>query len=333
MQEEIVRAHFHEYYAGIDAEKLFIPDLPKREFGFLRPDKREMIRHLSFYDVSSLKSYLMSIPISHVYSSTAIYRDPSNKDMNAKGWEGSDMVFEFDADHVKQLKDKPNVRSGVLDGSDWSLIKDHTWRLVNDFLLDDFGFSQNDISINFSGNRGFHVRVSSKPYLQLSQEGRRRLASYINGADLDVDLIYSKLKQRGRAKIIALSQPGWMSKVAKVIGDGQNSVEEAIDSIALDIDENVLLDLHRLIRHVNTLHASTGMIVMPVRDLESFVPYEDALVPCDEEVRVKFGDLRPYSGISVGGLTLSEGLSGKDMRVNRSVAVFLVLKGLAQGNN
>ncbi len=333
MQEEIVRAHFHDYYSGINAERLYVPDFPKREFGFLRPDKREMVRHLSFHDVSSLRSYLVSIPVSHVYSSTAIYRDPSNKDMNAKGWEGSDMVFEFDADHVKQLKDKANVKSGVLDSSDWSLIKEHTRRLVNDFLVGDFGFNQKDISINFSGNRGFHVRVSSKPYLQLSQEGRRRLASYINGADLDVDLIYSKLKQRGRAKIIALSQPGWMSKVAKAMGDGQTSVEEAIDSIALDIDENVLLDLHRLIRHVNTLHASTGMMVVPVRDLENFVPYEDALVPCDEEVRIRLGDLRPYSGISIGNLTLSEGLGGKEVRVKRSVAVFLLLKGLAQSSD
>jgi len=331
--EESVQAHFLDYYVKLEAEKLHVPEFSKREFGFLRPDKREMIRHLSFQDVHSLKKYLISIPFSHVYSSTAIYRDPSNHNMGAKGWEGSEMVFEFDADHVKQLKDKQNVKSGVLSESDWSIIKDYTSRLVNDFLMDDFGIDRNDITVNFSGNRGFHVKVSSKDYLKLDQEARRRLASYVNGADLDASSLYSKLNRRGRAQRIVLSQPGWIKKVADAIERGQLSIEEAISSVALDIDENVLLDLHRLIRHVNTLHASTGMMVMPVKDLDNFVPYQDALVPTDEEIWVRLGDLRPYSGVNIGGFSLSESLSGLSKRLNRSIAVFLILKGLAQTGN
>ena len=327
-----MQSHFHDYYAGLDYKMLELPDFTKREFGFLRPDKKEMIRHLAFSDALSLKKYLVALPPSHVYSSTALYERPSEPDMNAKGWIGSEMIFEFDADHMKELRDKPNVKRGVLDNSDWSLVKDRTKHLIYDFLIEDFGLQDKEISINFSGNRGFHVRVRANDYIDLDQDARRRLASYINGADLDVDSVFTRLSARRKVREITFSQPGWMERIRKIMDEKKMSAEDAVKEASLDIDENVLLDLHRLIRHVHTLHAGTGLVVTPISidGIDSFDPYVHAVVKSDEEVLVKMEHAELFNGLVVGDLIISSDLTGRILRLNRSVAVFLLLKGLAK---
>jgi len=252
--------------------------------------------------------------------------------MNAKGWIGSEIVFDFDADHMKELRGKPNVKGGLLAEADWKVVKAKVEQLVDDFLLQDFGIDENDITINFSGNRGFHVRVRSSDYMDLGQEGRRRLVSYINGADLDVDAVAARLRSRKRVRDVAFSQPGWMERIRRKIEDEKLSLEDAVAQASLDVDENVVLDLHRLIRHTNTLHAGTGLVVMPVpRDsLDEFVPYEDAMIKTEEEVRIRLKDLRAFEGVDVAGIVLSPSMSSEVVRLPISLAIFLTLKGLAE---
>ncbi|MDP7975102.1 MAG: DNA primase small subunit domain-containing protein [Thermoprotei archaeon] len=333
MQDQSVLDHFRDYYTSLDPDALFVPDLQKREFGFMPRERREMIRHMAFRDLVALKSYIISLPPSHVYSSTALYERPSAPDMNSKGWLGSEIVFEFDADHMREFKGDALAKSGILTEEAWNAIKKRTAELIDDFLIQDFGISSSEIKITFSGNRGFHVRVRRQEFLGLDQEARRRLVSYLNASDLDVNGLQNLLgKAKKRSLEVVLSQPGWMSKIRRQMKEKNCSLQEAVDALALDVDENVALDLHRLIRHPSSLHAGTGLVVKPVtlESLSSFMPYQDALVRSSTELRVNMVDLLPSGQFQVGDLEVSKALAGRVIRVQRSVGIFLILKGLAR---
>src|SRR5699024_11788069 len=79
----------------------------------------------------------------HVYFSAGRYDDPAANAMDEKGWQGSDLVFDLDADHL------PTVELGEDSyGEMLAKCKKALLRLL-DFLENDFGFR--DLTIVFSG--------------------------------------------------------------------------------------------------------------------------------------------------------------------------------------
>src|SRR3989338_8664253 len=56
----------------------------------------------------------------------------------------------------------------------------------------DLGFSKSDLSINFSGSRGYHVHVGSESVAQLDREARREIADYVTGTGLLFDRLFWK---------------------------------------------------------------------------------------------------------------------------------------------
>jgi DNA primase large subunit len=98
---KVVLDEFRGYYSRLPAEQLDVKDFVRREYALLHFGDQKMIRHLSFGGVSELKRSLVEGVPANVYYSSAYYRNPQADDMNAKGWEGADLIFDIDADHIR----------------------------------------------------------------------------------------------------------------------------------------------------------------------------------------------------------------------------------------
>jgi DNA primase small subunit len=99
--------------------------------------------------------------------------------MGEKGWLGSDLVFDLDADHLPSVTLGEDSYAQML-----AKCKDALLRLL-DFLERDFGFE--DMTVTFSGGRGYHVHVRDEGVWDLEREQRREIVAYVRGNELDLD--------------------------------------------------------------------------------------------------------------------------------------------------
>ncbi len=63
-------------------------------------------------------------------------------------------------------------------------------RLLDDFILDDLGFSEKDIEVTFSGGRGYHAHIYSEKVLKLRPHERSEIVDYVAGRDLDFEWVF-----------------------------------------------------------------------------------------------------------------------------------------------
>jgi DNA primase small subunit len=120
-----------------------------------------------------------------VSHSAAYYEFPGATPMQKKRWKGADLIFDLDI-HAEG-KYGPYVK---LDE-----VKEDLERLVNDFILNDFGIKKEHILIVFSGNRGYHVHVRDPAYLGLGGDERRELVDYIMGQGLNYLDFFPQIKK------------------------------------------------------------------------------------------------------------------------------------------
>ena len=277
----IVKILFKSYYRNCE---LVIPEIQFREIALQTFDDEVMIRHLAFKSVEELRKYIsLKIP-AHLYYSTAYYENPDVQDMDQKGWLGADLVFDIDADHL----DTDNCRNVIDLGNGRKLITkkcledalNETIKLI-DVLENEFGFSNHELKIVFSGSRGFHVHIESKIVQNLNQEERRELIDYLlchgfkiekfidkKGRPLfspklpgigkrigDIVLkIFDNEDLRNRIFTFRKITKKWLSRI-------QNNLDVIINSLKVRIDEIVTLDTKRLIRVPGSIHGKTGLKV------------------------------------------------------------------------
>ena len=96
---EFVYQKFAEYYQDPSTAVPAVSAPEQREFGYLVFKERFMVRHGKFSSMTSLRATLAKTVPSDVYHSCAYYENP-DFDMDKKGWIGSDLVFDIDADHI-----------------------------------------------------------------------------------------------------------------------------------------------------------------------------------------------------------------------------------------
>ncbi|MCS4541703.1 MAG: DNA primase small subunit PriS [Euryarchaeota archaeon] len=238
--QKFIAKKFSEYYKTV--ELWTPPEFEKREFGFIPFGGGMMIRHRAFQSKIELQNYLQRTAPAHAYHSSAYYQNPSASTMNEKRWQGADLIFDLDVDHIdtpcKQVHDSWSCRCGYVGkgikpekcpkcgGTKFSelnwlcdecltAIKKEALKLIYEFLLNDFGFKENDLSVNFSGARGYHIHVRSKSVRELSQVGRREIVDYIRAEGLFPEF-HGLRKDKGRIVGPKLTDPGWRGKLAKV---------------------------------------------------------------------------------------------------------------------
>ncbi len=176
-----LRKRFGDYY---QASKLPLPhDFKRREWGFIFFDELPevvMRRHKAFSSEGEAIEYLRGMVPAHVYHSAAYYQFPGAGTMKEKKWEGADLIFDLDADHLPQ---KARSYSEML-----ANVKAETGKLL-DFLLEDFGFDEENIRVAFSGGRGYHIHVHDKRVLTLESAQRREIVDYIGGVGVEIDFM------------------------------------------------------------------------------------------------------------------------------------------------
>ncbi|MBN3037031.1 MAG: DNA primase catalytic subunit PriS [Candidatus Diapherotrites archaeon] len=198
--------------------------IERREFG-AGVDQKIDFRHLSFRDERALNTYVKTFSPLYLSYSAAYYQYPEGRPMPRKGWRGADLVFDLDADEYENPceHDSKFVCEVCM-----SRVKEELVKLVEGFLIPDFGFARGELSINFSGNRGYHVHVRSEHVRQLSQRGRRELLDYIYASGLSSRAVgFRRVDKSMRGP--SPGDAGWGGRVARLF----KSMVEAGDAGAL----------------------------------------------------------------------------------------------------
>ena len=237
---DYLKDKFQEYYKNADIT--LPPRFTSREWGFLSWKGGIMNRHVNFRTVKEVKAYLARIAPAHCYHSVAYYKDPSKNTMIDKVWQGADLIFDLDADHLPEMED---VKKGKIPFSKlMEYIREQTFRLVVDVLLGDFGLSEEDLLITFSGGRGYHVHVRTPEVLTLPSGARREIADYLTGKGLDLNKIlidagYTKeypirgkgieRKNLGIEKLPKKDAKGWQGIITRYIHNVLDNLREKND--------------------------------------------------------------------------------------------------------
>ena len=238
--KDYLKDKFQEYYQN--AEITLPPRFTSREWGFLSWKGGIMNRHVNFRTIKEVKTYLARIAPAHCYHSVAYYKDPSKNTMIDKEWQGADLIFDLDADHLPEMED---VKKGKIPFSKlMEYIREQTYRLVVDVLLHDFGLSEEDLLITFSGGRGYHVHVRTPELLTLPSGARREIADYLTGKGLDLNKIlidagYTKeypirgkgieRKNLGIEKLPKKDAKGWQGIITRYIHNTLDDLREKND--------------------------------------------------------------------------------------------------------
>jgi DNA primase small subunit len=209
--ELFLRKKFRGYY-----ETHYIrgpPAIETREFGFGGWGRKIENRHISFNSEKEMNTYLARNAPLFVSYSTAQYKYPT-AEMARKEWICAELVFDIDANEVGSPCSKEHGKNWVCEKC-MSATKDAIYRLIEEFLTKDFGLKKDEISLNFSGNRGYHLHLNSG-FETLSSYARREIADYVNGRGLSYESLF---RQDPVTKKIVGPKPsdgGWRGRIARI---------------------------------------------------------------------------------------------------------------------
>ena len=223
--------------------------MTEREYGFLLFRERIMVRHRAFQNFQAFTDSLLSLVPSDVYYSTAYYKQP-DLEMDLKGWLGSDVVFDVDADHIdtpcKDTHDMwmcssckearrgkkpvkcPKCGNEKIDEKPWMCdrclvaAKEEVLKLI-ELLVEDFGIKSDEMHLFFSGHRGYHLHLISDRLKTLTETQRKEIVDYVMALGLDPaeQGLYQgprDLFTEERVSVITgpqLADPGWRGRLAK----------------------------------------------------------------------------------------------------------------------
>ncbi|HDD60163.1 MAG TPA: DNA primase catalytic subunit PriS [Euryarchaeota archaeon] len=212
-----------------------------REYAYFPFNSNMMIRHLSVRNLDDYKTlYLQKVP-RHVYYSSAFYRRPDQQPMEEKikGWLGAELIFDLDSDHIPGAENLPYPEQ-------LKEVKRFFVRLIDEFMIPDFGIDQKYLKINFSGGRGYHLHVIDPALFTLDSHQRREIVDYITGKGIDPEaLLHRKRRRVGRrgyekdVEVYYLPSKdswGWSGKLRRAAEDfmkelGESDEEDAVEEI------------------------------------------------------------------------------------------------------
>lgn len=204
-------------------------------------------RHLSYRTRDELLKALITKAPHSIYHSAAFYIVPVARSMPSKEWQGAELVFDIDADHIdlpcavdhdtwkcqmidekgksctasgkgKPPKSCPKCKGQKFSTHTWvckkclDTAKRHTIKLHDEFLISDFDIDPTNIQINYSGHRGYHIRVRDQSLFHLDDSARMEIVNYIMGLGIMADKAI--ITQSGVNLIPDRTIPGWHGKIA-----------------------------------------------------------------------------------------------------------------------
>jgi len=236
----------------------------------------------------------------HLYYSSAYYDNPANENMELKGWLGSDLLFDIDADSFPNCDKYYTIcilSNSIYDGRTdcpkneepihyLAITADCIERALNDvkklydILRDELGFR--DIRVYFSGNKGFHIKVLDEKVHDLTRDERRELVAYITGEGIDIEHLAptSIPGKKARRKYVLFFEKefGVRKRLLKLVKEyGLEVVSESgyikvayedlmriINDLRINIDAVVTIDTSRLSRFGFSLNGKSGLVVKPL---------------------------------------------------------------------
>ncbi len=221
---------FRKYYKD---NPIIMPSrFGRREFGFMFFDRNFVQRHMGFSRPEDINKFMITQVPSHSYYSTAYYRKPSAPTMEEKEWLGADLIFDLDADHLEGA-DKMSY-SEMLEQ-----IKKEMINLVDSFLFGDLGFTDDQVSIVFSGGRGYHAHIEVNDVVGLNAQARREVVDYVTSTGLNIDWVFpytryvtsvANIKGQERANVSRIrtippaDSGGWRLRMRNGLKDVVNDV-------------------------------------------------------------------------------------------------------------
>lgn len=231
---EFQKKSFKEYY---EKNKIELPDrFGRREFAFVFLGGRGMMRHIGFEKKINFTNFVKEKAPGHTYYSSAYYQKPDAATMQEKNWMGAELIFDLDSDHIPEAEKLDYTNQ--LD-----IVKKEFYKLVNDFLLNDFGFEKKYVELYFSGGRGYHCHVKDPKIFCLDSSERREIVDYITGRDLKGSIVFhdqvTGTKRYGRKsfpsgkslKMPTPDEPGWRGRISKGIIEIINEIKKSDDPI------------------------------------------------------------------------------------------------------
>jgi DNA primase small subunit len=214
-EEKFLIKNFSDYYKKNIVDSVI--EIEKREFGYGVFKRKIANRNIAFSNQEQMNNFLREKTLLFFSYSNSYYNYPSKTPMQNKEWLKSDIIYEFDADEIKNSCQKINGQwecekkfgeeslvKEVIDNKEkkqWFLedslkqTKKHVFRLI-DLLEEDFGFDKKNICINFSGKAGYHVHLRNKEIQSLNKKARIELVDYITCYNVDyVNLGYDLERQ------------------------------------------------------------------------------------------------------------------------------------------
>jgi DNA primase small subunit len=263
-----IRSAFAEYYQSL-LRLSAPPRIENREFGFLTFADRNMLRHKSFGSVGELEAFLEKTVPSDAYFSCAYYEQPE-AEMDRKGWSGADLIFDIDADHIptscNKIHDKwtcgecgfvgrglgpekcPACGGQKFDIKSWPCevcldsAKAETIKLL-DMLTRDFGFSEGEIHVFFSGHRGYHIHVEREQIREMGASARKEIVDYVRALGLDVALLGIGEKDQNRVNSsMGTDNAGWRGRIVTAVRDFVRNAKPE-DYRTLGLKNNVITAL------------------------------------------------------------------------------------------
>jgi len=266
---EFVYQKFAEYYQDPCTVIPAVSMPGQREFGYLMFKEHFMVRHRRFSSMTNLSATLAENVPSDVYHSCAYYENP-DFDMDKKGWIGSDLVFDIDADHIPTTCNKihdefrcvkcgfegrgitpevcPCCEATKFETKIWACdlciqsARDETAKLL-DMLKNDFGFFQDELHVYFSGHRGYHVHVETENVRSLDAMARKEIVDYVTGLGINIfdKEAREKRGKRSATKKFSLHNFGWNKRLKLGMQDFLlNATKE--DLRAVGLKNKALLD-------------------------------------------------------------------------------------------
>ncbi|WP_302080179.1 DNA primase small subunit PriS [Salinibaculum rarum] len=221
-----LRGRFGDHYRR--SEITPPPDANEREWGYVpwtEGPGETYVRHKSLLDLGEISEFLARERPRHVYFSAGRYENPSASTMSGKTWRSSDLIFDLDADHLPAAEPDDTYAEML------AKCKDALLRLL-DFLEDDFAFE--DLTVVFSGGRGYHVHVRDEGIQGLERDARREIVDYVRGIGLDPDsLIRKEMRGSVTARVLP-TDGGWGRRVHRKLIDFVDELETLDEADALD---------------------------------------------------------------------------------------------------
>lgn len=240
---EFARGIFSRYYS--DTQIPHPLSLVRREFAFAQfgsDGSGPFVRHRAYPDGGAFDKELRRLVPRHLYYSSSLYEVPGHLSMKEKKWLGAEVIFDLDADHLRDAEGRSYL-------AQLDLAKERFQYLLEEFLLGDFGLDEDDIDVVFSGGRGYHAHVRAEPFLRLTSMERRELVDHIQGVGFQPEQdsfetetgAIPRIRDGARTyrRLATPDTPGWKGRMARAVlkwlDDHQQVDEATMASEVLDL--------------------------------------------------------------------------------------------------